>query len=166
MEVLKAVEAVNYRQKTTLVEKIKRHFGEDLKGKQFGMWGLSFKPKTDDMREAPSLVIIEELKALGATVRAYDPVAMEEAERILGNKIEYAKDEYDAIIDADGLILVTEWSEFRMPNYRILEKLMNEKTIFDGRNVYDPEEMEELEFTYYSIGREVVKSKNTQTIDL
>ncbi|MEM9363041.1 MAG: UDP-glucose/GDP-mannose dehydrogenase family protein [Bacteroidota bacterium] len=166
LEVLKAVEAVNYRQKTTLVEKIKRHFGEDLKGKQFGMWGLSFKPKTDDMREAPSLVIIEELKALGATIRAYDPVAMEEAERILGDKIEYAKDEYDAIIDADALILVTEWSEFRMPNYRILEKLMNQKTIFDGRNVYDPEEMEELEFTYYSIGREAVNSTNTQTIDL
>ena len=166
LEVLKAVEAVNYRQKTTLVEKIKRHFGENLKGKQFGMWGLSFKPKTDDMREAPSLVIVEELKALGATVRAYDPVAMEEAERILGDKIEYAKDEYDAIIDADALILVTEWSEFRMPNYRILEKLMNQKTIFDGRNVYDPEEMDELGFTYYSIGREVINSNKTQTIDL
>ena len=166
LEVLKAVEAVNYRQKTTLVEKIKRHFGENLKGKQFGMWGLSFKPKTDDMREAPSLVIVEELKALGATVRAYDPVAMEEAERILGDKIEYAKDEYDAIIDADALILVTEWSEFRMPNYRILEKLMNQKTIFDGRNVYDPEEMEELDFTYYSIGREVVNSDKKQAINL
>ena len=166
LEVLKAVEAVNYRQKTTLVEKIKRHFGDDLKGKQFGMWGLSFKPKTDDMREAPSLVIIEELKALGATIRAYDPVAMEEAERILGDKIEYAKDEYDAIIDADALILVTEWSEFRMPNFRILEKLMNQKNIFDGRNVYDPEEMEELEFTYYSIGREPVQSNEKQTVDL
>ncbi|WP_298994664.1 UDP-glucose dehydrogenase family protein [Flagellimonas sp. S174] len=166
LEVLKAVEAVNYRQKTTLVEKIKRHFGNDLKGKQFGMWGLSFKPKTDDMREAPSLVIIEELKALGATIRAYDPVAMEEAERILGDKIEYAKDEYDAIIDADALILVTEWSEFRMPNFRILEKLMNQKIIFDGRNVYDPEEMEELEFTYYSIGREPVQSSEKQTVDL
>ena len=166
LEVLKAVEAVNYRQKTTLVEKIKRHFGDDLKGKQFGMWGLSFKPKTDDMREAPSLVIIEELKALGATVRAYDPVAMEEAERILGDKIEYAKDEYDAIIDADALLVVTEWSEFRMPNFRILEKLMNQKTIFDGRNVYDPEEMEELDFTYYSIGREAVNSNQKQTIDL
>ncbi|PRX57578.1 UDP-glucose dehydrogenase family protein [Flagellimonas meridianipacifica] len=166
LEVLKAVEAVNYRQKTTLVEKIKRHFDNDLKGKQFGMWGLSFKPKTDDMREAPSLVIIEELKALGATIRAYDPVAMEEAERILGDKIEYAKDEYDAIIDADALILVTEWSEFRMPNFRILEKLMNQKVIFDGRNVYDPEEMEELEFTYYSIGREPVQSNEKQTVDL
>ncbi len=158
LEVLKAVEAVNYRQKTTLVEKIKKHFGDNLKGKQFGLWGLAFKPKTDDMREAPSLVIIEQLLALGASIRAYDPVAMHEAERILGDKIAYAKDEYDVCIDADALILVTEWSEFRMPNFRILEKLMNEKTIFDGRNVYDPEEMAEHDFNYYSIGREAVHS--------
>ncbi len=164
LEVLKAVEAVNYRQKTTLVEKIKQHFGENLKGKQFGMWGLAFKPKTDDMREAPSLVIIEQLKALGANIRAYDPVAMHEAERILGNGIEYAKDEYDACIDADALILVTEWSEFRMPNFRILEKLMNEKTVFDGRNVYDPEEMAEQGFNYYSIGREVVHNAEKKSI--
>jgi UDPglucose 6-dehydrogenase len=157
LEVLKAVEAVNYRQKNTLVEKIKAHFGKNLKGKQFGIWGLAFKPKTDDMREAPSLVIIEQLKALGANIRAYDPVAMHEAERILGDKIEYAKDEYDVCIDADALIVVTEWSEFRMPNFRILEKLMNEKTIFDGRNVYDPEEMEEQGFNYYSIGRNAVR---------
>ena len=158
LEVLKAVEAVNYRQKTTLVEKIKKHFGDNLKGKQFGLWGLAFKPKTDDMREAPSLVIIEQLVALGASIRAYDPVAMHEAERILGDKIAYAKDEYDVCIDADALILVTEWSEFRMPNFRILEKLMNEKTIFDGRNVYDPEEMAEQGFNYYSIGREAIQS--------
>lgn len=166
LEVLKAVEAVNYRQKTTLVEKIKQHFGENLKGKQFGLWGLAFKPKTDDMREAPSLVIIEQLKALGASIRAYDPVAMHEAERILGNAIEYAKDEYDACIDADALILVTEWSEFRMPNFRILEKLMNEKTVFDGRNVYDPEEMAEQGFNYYSIGREVVHNAERKSITI
>ncbi|MEM8508066.1 MAG: UDP-glucose/GDP-mannose dehydrogenase family protein [Bacteroidota bacterium] len=164
LEVLKAVEAVNYRQKSTLVEKIKQHFGNDLKGKQFGMWGLAFKPKTDDMREAPSLVIIEQLKALGANIRAYDPVAMEEAERIIGNGIEYAKDEYDACIDADALILVTEWSEFRMPNFRILEKLMSEKTIFDGRNVYDPEELAEQGFNYYSIGRKVVTNDEIKSI--
>lgn len=165
LEVLKAVESVNYRQKSILVEKIKQHFGENLKGKQFGLWGLSFKPKTDDMREAPSLVIVDQLVAMGATVRAYDPVAMEEAKRILGDKIEYAKDEYDAIIDADALLVVTEWSEFRMPNFRILGKLMTSKTIFDGRNVYDTEEMAELNFTYYSIGREVIKSKEVETID-
>lgn len=166
LEVLKAVESVNYRQKSVLVEKIKAHFGENLKGKQFGLWGLSFKPKTDDMREAPSLVIIEQLKALGANIRAYDPVAMEETQRILGDKIEYAKDEYDAIIEADALIVVTEWSEFRMPNFRILEKLMNEKLVFDGRNVYDPEEMGELGFTYYSIGRNVVSSTEKETINI
>ncbi|MEN1784057.1 MAG: UDP-glucose/GDP-mannose dehydrogenase family protein [Bacteroidota bacterium] len=158
LEVLKAVEAVNYRQKTTLVEKIKAHFGENLKGKQFGLWGLAFKPKTDDMREAPSLVIIEELRALGADIKAYDPVAMHEAKRILGDTIEYAKDEYDACIEADALIVVTEWSEFRMPNFRILDKLMNEKIIFDGRNVYDPEEMADQGYTYYSIGRKTVRN--------
>ena len=165
LEVLKAVEAVNYRQKNTLVEKIKAHFGGDLKGKQFGLWGLAFKPKTDDMREAPSLVIIDQLKALGANIRAYDPVAMHEAERILGNKIEYAKDEYDVCIDADALIVVTEWSEFRMPNFRILEKLMNEKTIFDGRNIYDPEEMVDQGFNYYSIGRKVVKISEEESVN-
>jgi len=165
LDVLKAVESVNYRQKTVLVEKIKAHFGgKSLKGKHFGMWGLSFKPKTDDMREAPSLVIIDALTELGATVRAYDPVAMEEAQRILGDKIQYAKDEYDAVIEADGLIVVTEWSEFRMPNYRILEKLMNQKTIFDGRNVYDLEEMRDLNFNYYSIGREVVRQHEEESI--
>ncbi|MGW9685153.1 UDP-glucose dehydrogenase family protein [Flagellimonas sp. 2504JD1-5] len=166
LEVLKAVESVNYRQKSVLVEKIKAHFGENLKGKQFGLWGLSFKPKTDDMREAPSLVIIDQLKAMGANVRAYDPVAMEETRRILDDKIEYAKDEYDAIIEADALLVVTEWSEFRMPNFRILEKLMNEKLIFDGRNVYDPEEMAELGFTYYSIGRNVVNSTEKETVNI
>ena len=164
LEVLKAVEAVNYRQKTVLVEKIKKHFGEDLKGKHFGMWGLSFKPKTDDMREAPALVIVDALRELGATVRAYDPVAMEEAKRILGEKVQYAKDEYDAVIDADALIVVTEWSEFRMPNFRIMEKLMTNKTIFDGRNIYDVEEMRDLGFDYYSIGREVVRQHEEESI--
>ncbi|NNC33729.1 MAG: UDP-glucose/GDP-mannose dehydrogenase family protein, partial [Croceitalea sp.] len=164
LEVLKAVEAVNYRQKSVLVEKIKKHFGNNLKDKQFGLWGLAFKPKTDDMREAPSLVIIEQLKALGATIRVYDPVAMEEAKHSLGDSVEYAKDEYDACIDADAMILVTEWSEFRMPNFRILEKLMKERTIFDGRNVYDPEEMEEIGFNYYSIGREVIKNTVQQSV--
>lgn len=164
LEVLKAVEAVNYRQKSVLVEKIKKHFGENLKDKQFGLWGLAFKPKTDDMREAPSLVIIEQLRALGATIRVYDPVAMEEAKHSLGDTVEYAKDEYDACIDADAMILVTEWSEFRMPNFRILDKLMRERTIFDGRNVYDPEEMEEIGYNYYSIGREVVKNTTQHSV--
>ncbi len=157
LDILKAVEAVNYRQKEVLVGKIKSHFGNDLSGLRFGMWGLSFKPKTDDMREAPSLVIIDLLIKEGAVVTAYDPVAMEEAHRILGDKVVYAKDEYDACIDADALIIVTEWPEFRMPNFRVIEKLMKSKTIFDGRNIYEPEEMQELKFNYYSIGRKPVK---------
>ena len=158
LEILKAVEAVNYRQKEVLVRKIKSHFGDNLNGLRFGMWGLSFKPKTDDMREAPSLVIIDLLLKGGAQVVAYDPVAMEEAHRILGDKITYAKDEYDACIDTDALVVVTEWPEFRMPNFRVIEKLMKAKTIFDGRNIYEPEEMQELKFNYYSIGRKPVMS--------
>ncbi|MEL6916661.1 MAG: UDP-glucose/GDP-mannose dehydrogenase family protein [Bacteroidota bacterium] len=162
LEVLKAVESINYRQKSKLVEKIKSHFGENLKGKQFGMWGLAFKPRTDDMREAPSLVIIEQLLALGAKVKVYDPVAMEEAKHTLKDSVVYAKDEYDACIEVDALILVTEWSEFRMPNFRILDKIMNQKLIFDGRNVYDPEEMKDLDYVYYSIGRKTVNGNQTK----
>jgi UDPglucose 6-dehydrogenase len=153
LEILKAVEAVNYRQKSVLFNKIVSHFGSDLSGKKFALWGLSFKPKTDDMREAPSLVIIESLLKAGAEVVAYDPVATEEGKRILGDKITFAKDEYDACIDADALVLVTEWSEFRMPNFRVLQKLLKNKLIFDGRNIYDPEEITDQGFSCYSIGR-------------
>ena len=156
LEILKAVEAVNYRQKSVLVSKIKSHFGNQLNGLKFGLWGLSFKPKTDDMREAPSLVIIEMLLNEGASVIAYDPVAMEEAQRMLGNKIIYAKDEFEACIDVDALVIVTEWPEFRIPNFRVIKKLMKNNTIFDGRNIYEPEEMQELNFNYYSIGRKSV----------
>ncbi|MBN2635391.1 MAG: UDP-glucose/GDP-mannose dehydrogenase family protein [Prolixibacteraceae bacterium] len=156
LEILKAVESVNYRQKTVLFSKIYRHFNGDLKGKKFAMWGLAFKPKTDDMREAPSLVVIEKLLEAGATVVAYDPVAMEEGKRILGDKIEMAKDEYEACIDADAVVLVTEWSEFRSPNFRVLQKLLKNKLIFDGRNIYDPMEMAEQGFSYYAIGRKPV----------
>ena len=120
------------------------------------MWGLAFKPKTDDMREAPSLVIIDLLLNEGAEIVAYDPVAMEEGKRILGDKITYAKDEYDALIDADALIIVTEWPEFRIPNFRVMEKLLKNKAIFDGRNIYEPEEMIEYGFSYYSIGRKEI----------
>jgi UDPglucose 6-dehydrogenase len=153
LDVLKAVEKVNYRQKEVLFNKLYKRFDGNLRGKKFAMWGLSFKPKTDDMREAPSLVIIEKLLEAGASIVGYDPVAMHEAERILGDKISYAKDEYDALIDADALILVTEWSEFRLPNFRVMEKLLKNKIIFDGRNIYDPEELAELGFEYFAIGR-------------
>jgi len=156
LEILKAVEFVNDRQKLVIPAKVKSHFGDSLKGKKLGLWGLSFKPHTDDMREAPSLRIIEELLASGADIKAYDPVALEEARRILGNKIELYEDKYEALVDTDGLIVVTEWPEFRILNYRVLEKLMGEKVIFDGRNIYEAEELQEYGFTYYSIGRQTV----------
>jgi UDPglucose 6-dehydrogenase len=153
LDILKAVENVNERQKSVLVNKIMKHFENNIKGLRFALWGLAFKPKTDDMREAPSLVIIQKLLAAGAEVVAFDPVAMEEGKRILGEKIGFAKDEYDACIDADALILATEWPEFRIPNFRILQKLLKNKIIFDGRNIYDPEELKAMSFNYYGIGR-------------
>lgn len=152
MKVLKAVEDVNEAQKSVLVAKVKKHFGSDLSGMTFGIWGLSFKPKTDDMREAPSIVIINQLIEAGAKVRAFDPVAMEEAHRDLGDSVVYAKDEYDALVDADALLLVTEWPEFRVPNFNVVSKLLNNKVIFDGRNIYDRAELSELGYTYYGIG--------------
>ncbi len=153
LEVLKAVERVNNKQKSILFDKLYKYYNGNLKGKTIGMWGLSFKPKTDDMREAPSLVIIEKLLEHGASVKAYDPAAMEEAKKVLGDKIEYAKDQYDAVVDADALVLVTEWSEFRLPNYKVVKKLLNKPVIFDGRNIYDAEELQEYNFDYFGIGR-------------
>jgi UDPglucose 6-dehydrogenase len=152
MRILQAVEVVNEDQKSVLFNKISAHFKGDLKGKTFAMWGLSFKPKTDDMREAPSLVIIEKLLHAGASVKAYDPVAMHEAKKDLGEQIEYCKDPNDALIDSDGLLIVTEWPEFRTPNFKVMGKLMKEKNVFDGRNIYDLDEMTEHGFTYYCIG--------------
>jgi len=157
LEILKAVEFVNDKQKSVIPSKIKSHFGDSLKGKKLGLWGLSFKPHTDDMREAPSLKIIEELVEEGVKIRAYDPVAMKEAKRMLGDSIEFCEDKYEALIDTDGLIVVTEWPEFRVLNYKVIEKLMLEKVIFDGRNIYDPDELIEYGFTYYSIGRKPIK---------
>lgn len=152
MQVLKAVEEVNEAQKSVLVAKVKNHFGDDLSGMTFAMWGLSFKPKTDDMREAPSIVIINQLIAAGAKVKAFDPVAMEEASHDLGDTIYYAKDEYDALIDADALLLVTEWPEFRIPNFNVVTKLLKNQVVFDGRNIYDREELEQAGYSYYGIG--------------
>jgi UDPglucose 6-dehydrogenase len=157
LEILKAVEQVNERQKSVIPAKIKSHFGGSLSGKKLAVWGLSFKPHTDDMREAPSLKIIAELVEAGVEIRAYDPVAMEEGKRILGNGIVFCEDKYEALIDAEGLVVVTEWPEFRVLNYNVLNKLMQEKVIFDGRNIYDPDELLERGFAYYSIGRQPVK---------
>jgi UDPglucose 6-dehydrogenase len=153
LRVLQAVEDVNDDQKHVLVKKIKKHFGDDLSGKTFAIWGLSFKPNTDDMRESPSIVIIDELLAAGAKVKAYDPIAMKEAQHIyIGDKITYAKDSYDALVDADALLLVTEWSEFRIPSWSAVGKLLHNKVVFDGRNIYDREYLNELGFTLYGIG--------------
>ncbi len=157
LNILKAVEEVNYKQKNVLFSKIQKHFGNDLSGKVFAIWGLSFKPQTDDMREAPSLVLIDKLLKANAKVRAYDPVAMHESKKTLGDSIYYASDEYDTLLDVDALVLITEWPEFRVPNYKIMERLMKNKLIFDGRNIYEPTEMKELGFTYYSIGRKMYK---------
>jgi UDPglucose 6-dehydrogenase len=152
MRILQAVEDVNEDQKNVLFTKVTTHFKGSLKGKTFAIWGLSFKPKTDDMREAPSLIIIENLVKAGANVRAFDPVAMHEAKKILGEQVTYCKDQYDTLIDADALLIATEWPEFRSPNFNVMGKLMKSKNIFDGRNIYDIEEMQELGFTYYCIG--------------
>jgi UDPglucose 6-dehydrogenase len=152
MQILESVESVNEAQKSVLFNKIIKHFNGNLKGKTFAMWGLSFKPKTDDMREAPSLVIIEKLLAAGANVKAYDPVAMKEAKHILGEQIEYTKNENNALIDADALLIVTEWPDFRSPDFQVVKKLMKGSAIFDGRNIYDIAEMKELGFDYYCIG--------------
>ena len=152
LKVLKAVEAVNHDQKLVLFNKVMKHFNGDIKGKTIAIWGLSFKPQTDDMREAPALVIIEKLLGAGAKVKAYDPVAMKEARHTLGETITYADEQYEALIDADCLLLVTEWSEFKFPNLKIIRKLLNQPVIFDGRNIYDAAEMKRNEFTYYCIG--------------
>ena len=153
MRILEAVEDVNDAQKSVLFNKMTASLGNDLNGKKFAMWGLSFKPNTDDMREAPSLVLIDKIIAAGGEVVAYDPVAMEETKHMIGDKISYVEDPYDALNNADALLLVTEWSEFKLPNYDTLAEKLKNKLIFDGRNIYDKEEMSELGFEYYSIGR-------------
>jgi len=157
LRILRMVEEVNESQKTILIDKILEHFGNNIKDKTFGIWGLSFKPHTDDMREAPSLRIIEKLIGLGARVKAYDPASMNECKKIIGDSIIYSKDPYDALLDADALILLTEWPEFRVLNYQVIEKLLHQKVIFDGRNIYEPADMIEFGFTYYSIGRKTIR---------
>jgi UDPglucose 6-dehydrogenase len=153
LKVLQAVEEVNENQKQVIVEKVISQFGKDLNGMTFAIWGLSFKPNTDDLREAPALVIIEQLLKLGAKVKGYDPVAMTEAENLyLGNSITYATDAYDACVDVDALLLITEWAEFRLPSWDVLSKLMKQKIVFDGRNLYDRKYLEELGFVYHGIG--------------
>ena len=152
MRVLKAVEEVNERQKSVLFEKLRRHYG-DLQGKTIALWGLAFKAETDDMREATSLVTIRHLLEAGCTVRVFDPAAMDEARRRLGDAVIYASDIYDAAKGADALLLLTEWKQFRLPSWARVHDLMRNPIVFDGRNIYDPAEMRKNGFEYYSIGR-------------
>jgi len=153
MVLLKAVEAVNERQKNLLVEKVKRHFGANLSGVTFAVWGLAFKPRTDDMRDAPAIPVIESLLAGGARVQAFDPEAMEEARKIFGDRIQYTHRNYDALHGAAALLVLTEWNEFRRPDFERIRNLLAKPIIFDGRNIYDPADLRKLGFTYYSIGR-------------
>ena len=152
MKVLRAVEDVNERQKSILFDKLERHFSGNIAGKTVAMWGLSFKPETDDMREAPALVLIDKLVASGCKVKVFDPIAMTECKRRIGDKVTYCKDMYEATIDADALMLVTEWNQFRVPSLPVLKKAMREMVIIDGRNIYDAEYLAENGFTYYKIG--------------
>ena len=153
MRVLRAVEDVNEAQKGVLFEKLMKQFNGDLKGKTIALWGLAFKPETDDMREAPGLVLIDKLLKAGCQIRAYDPAAMNECKRRIGDVIYYARDMYDAVLDADVLMLITEWKEFRLPSWAVIKKTMNQQIVLDGRNIYDKKEMEELGFIYSCIGK-------------
>ena len=153
MSVLKAVEQVNENQKHVLFNKLSKYYGGNLKGKTIAMWGLAFKPETDDMREATSLVTINLLLEAGCTVRVYDPVAMNECRRRIGDKVFYAKDMYDAVLDADALLMLTEWKQFRLPSWGVVSKSMKKPLIIDGRNIYDAEELKQSGFEYYCIGR-------------
>ncbi|MDR2627367.1 MAG: UDP-glucose/GDP-mannose dehydrogenase family protein [Dysgonamonadaceae bacterium] len=153
MQVLKAVEAVNEKQKSILFDKLNSHFNGRLEGKTIALWGLSFKPETDDIREAPSFVMINKILAGGGRVKAYDPVAMKEAEKVLGNVITCSKDIYDAAVDADAIAVVTEWKEFRLPSWAAIRKLVKSPVLLDGRNIYEKSDLEENGFTYYGIGR-------------
>ena len=153
MRVLSAVEEVNENQKSVLFEKLMKQFNGDLQGKTVALWGLAFKPETDDMREAPALVLIDKLLKAGCKVRAYDPAAVQECKRRIGDTIYYACDMYDAVLDADVLMLVTEWKEFRLPSWAVIKKTMSRQIVLDGRNIYDKKEMEELGFIYHCIGK-------------
>ena len=153
MRVLKAVEEVNELQKRRLYDKLSAYYDGDLKGRTIALWGLAFKPETDDMREATALVTIQLLLEAGCTVKVFDPVAMDECRRRVGDKVIYAADMYDAVLDADALLMLTEWKLFRLPSWGVVKKSMNRPAVFDGRNIYDAQEMQEAGFEYFCIGR-------------
>ena len=156
MSILVTVDKINKAQKHVIVKKVKEHFG-DLAGKKFAIWGLSFKPNTDDMREAPAVIIINELLKAGAVISVYDPAAMENSKLYLKDSVTYNEDQYEALSDSDALLVLTEWNEFRNPDYEKIKSILKNPVLFDGRNIYEPNRMGELGFTYYSIGRQTVK---------
>ncbi len=153
LNVIKAVEKANEYQKNVIFNKMNKFFNNNLKNRLIGIWGLSFKPKTDDIREASSIILIESLLKAGARVKAYDPAAINETKKLLGNKIEYNSDPYEALVNVDALALMTEWSEFHLPEFNRMAELMKGRVIFDGRNIYDPAQLKKLGFTYFGIGR-------------
>lgn len=152
LRVLEAVDAVNESQKSILFDKLSNHYGGNLRGKTVALWGLSFKPETDDMREAPSLILMNLLLQAGCKIRVYDPAAMDECRRVMGDDVYYANDHYDALLNADALMLLTEWKEFRLPSWGVVKKAMKQPVLLDGRNIYDKEELIENGFTYFCIG--------------
>ena len=157
-KIIDSVMEVNYRQKTTIVDKIVSFYGNDLSDKTFALWGLAFKPETDDIREAPSLEIIDKLVSLGAQIVAYDPEAMKNVEGLIGNKIKYASSSLEAVQESDALIIATEWAAFRNPDFDVLTSSMKSPVIFDGRNLYSIESMEKRNFYYQSMGRKIVNN--------
>jgi UDPglucose 6-dehydrogenase len=159
MKILTTVDKLNKERKLLLVDRVLQHFENNLRGKQLTVWGLAFKPNTDDMREAPSVAIINRLLELGASVVAYDPVAMKNAGFYFKDAVRYAEDEYSALKGSDALLVVTEWNEFRNPDFSLLKSALRQPLVFDGRNIFEPEKMKELGFTYYSIGRKPVIAK-------
>ena len=160
-KILNAVMEVNQKQKLVLVLKIMKDFGVDLTGKVFSIWGLSFKPNTDDIREAPSLFIIDELLKAGAKLKVFDPEAVDNMKTVFGDRIQYAGDQYEALIESDALLILTEWSVFRTPSFKVIKELLKEPIIYDGRNLYDTHLMQEHGFIYESIGRPKVLSNKT-----
>jgi len=157
-EIIKSVLEVNEKQKVTMVQKITSHFGSNLKGKHFALWGLAFKPDTDDIREASAVYIIEDLLRKGATVSAYDPEAIKNAQDVLGNQIEFTENQYQALENADALLIATEWGAFRNPDFDKIKEILKDPIIFDGRNIYELDQMSQLGFTYYSVGRQIIDS--------
>ncbi len=156
LKILQAVEEVNEAQKRLFLQKLERHFGGELRGRAVAVWGLAFKPGTDDMRESPSIVLIEGLLKGGATVRGHDPAALDTARRFFGDRIEYCRREYDTLKGAEALVVMTDWLEYRRPDFRRVKELMKTPVLFDARNLYDSAKLRELGFSYYPLGREAV----------